>query len=163
MANYLPHFAEAWRRHQLVADQNVLLNTITNSHNSNFTNIVLASYQIEDPVLLRARFPQTKLLTKIGFFVTQKGPRSRHCLFKLRNRADDSELDFQLSDAKNGQELTEKLRFHVARFFSGRAYYATMAVKLLTLAKGIFPLQGPATLVSATCRSVHFTNFIILR
>ncbi len=43
MANYLPHFAEAWRRHKLVADQNVLLNTITNSHNFNFTNIVLPS------------------------------------------------------------------------------------------------------------------------
>ena len=25
MANYLPHFAEAYRRHKLVADQNVLL------------------------------------------------------------------------------------------------------------------------------------------
>ncbi len=43
MANYLPHFAEAYRRHKLVADQNVLLNTITNSHNFNFTNIVLPS------------------------------------------------------------------------------------------------------------------------
>jgi hypothetical protein len=41
MANYLPHFAEAWSRHKLLADQNVLLNTITNSHNFNFTNIVL--------------------------------------------------------------------------------------------------------------------------
>jgi hypothetical protein len=43
MANYLPHFAEAYRRHKLVADQKVLLNTITNSHNFNFTNIVFLS------------------------------------------------------------------------------------------------------------------------
>jgi hypothetical protein len=46
MANYLPHFAKAWRRHMLMADQNVLLNTITNSHNFNFTNIVLPSLRL---------------------------------------------------------------------------------------------------------------------
>ncbi len=34
------------RRHKLVADQNVLL-TITNSHNFNFTNIVLPSHAFE--------------------------------------------------------------------------------------------------------------------
>ena len=43
MSNYLPHFAEALRRHKLVADYLFLLNTITDSHNSNFTNIVLPS------------------------------------------------------------------------------------------------------------------------
>jgi len=37
MSNYLPHFAEAKRRHKLVADQKLLLYTITDSHNSNFT------------------------------------------------------------------------------------------------------------------------------
>jgi hypothetical protein len=34
-------------------------------------------------------------------------------------------------NAKNEQELTKKLRFHVARFLSGRTY-ATKAVKLLS-------------------------------
>ena len=29
-----------------------------------------------DVFLFRARFPLTKLLTKIGFFVTRKGPRT---------------------------------------------------------------------------------------
>ena len=34
------------RRHKLVADQKILLNTINDSHNSNFTNIVLPSLKI---------------------------------------------------------------------------------------------------------------------
>jgi hypothetical protein len=49
MSNYLPHFAEAQRRHKLVAEYFFLLNTITNSHNSNLTNIV------------SPRFPATEL------------------------------------------------------------------------------------------------------
>ena len=45
MVNYLTYFSKAYRMHKLVADQKVLLNTITNSHNSNLTNIVLPCFK----------------------------------------------------------------------------------------------------------------------
>ena len=41
-----------------------------------------------DVFLFRARFPLTKSLTKIGFYVTRKGPHSCHCIFKLCKRVD---------------------------------------------------------------------------
>ena len=88
-------------------------------------------------VFVSRPFSTNKVTNKNRLFRNPKGtPYSRHCLFKLRKRADRqqeswrAQLEFKLSNAKNGQELTEKLRFHVARFISGRTY-ATIAVKLL--------------------------------
>jgi hypothetical protein len=51
--------------------------------------MILDCWSFVDVFLFRARFPLTKLLTKIGFFVTRKGPRT-HVIdfFKLRKRAD---------------------------------------------------------------------------
>jgi hypothetical protein len=82
-------------------------------------------------------FSTNKVTNKNRLFRNPKGtPYSRHCLFKLRKRADRqqesrrAQLEFTLSNAKNRQELTEKLCFHIARFISGRTY-ATIAVELL--------------------------------
>ncbi len=70
--------------------------------------------------LFRARFPLTTLLTKIGFFVTRKGPRT-HAIVNssfLIGQIDSEKA----GELKNEQELTKKLRIHVARFLIGVAH-----------------------------------------
>ena len=42
-----------------------------------------------------------------------------------------AQLEFEILNAKNGQELNEKLRFRVSRFLSGRKD-ATIASKVLS-------------------------------
>ena len=51
-----------------------------------------------DVFLLRPRFPLTKLLTKIGFFVTRKGPRTHVIVY--------SSFVKELIDSKKAGELS---------------------------------------------------------
>jgi hypothetical protein len=64
-------------------------------------------------------FSTNKVTTKNRLFRNPKGtPYSPHCFFKLCKRVDQqqeswrAQLEFLLSNTKNRQELTEKLRLH---------------------------------------------------
>jgi hypothetical protein len=87
MLNYLPHFAKAYRRHELVADQKDLSNTITNSHNSNLTNIVLPSQCEQEDVDITSLSSITFLSPWEGHNRFQPRTRTQHTKLKARTRS----------------------------------------------------------------------------
>jgi len=96
------------------------------------------SCETQHKTQLLASVYRTFYLAKLLIFLTRKGP-STHVIdatsfvyVSAREKERKPSATFLAINVDSGQELTEKLRIHVARFLSGLTYYETIAVKTLS-------------------------------